>query len=99
MDKAVCGGSSYAKNFCDFLDGVCPLPGEGIIRTAMVNTHSTRISPDEWFSLYASGSHVLSDHHFYTTETAYARPFGVSMETLFKIAEVLDVPVSKLFEV
>lgn len=26
------------------------------------------------------------------------RPFGVSMETLFKIAEVLDVPVSKLFE-
>ena len=27
------------------------------------------------------------------------RPFGVSMETLFKIAEVLDVPVSKLFEV
>ena len=59
----------------------------------------TRISPDEWFSLYASGSHVLSDHHFYTTETAYARPFGVSMETLFKIAEVLDVPVSKLFEV
>lgn len=42
---------------------------------------------------------MLSDHHFYTTETAYARPFGVSMETLFKIAEVLDVPVSKLFEV
>lgn len=26
------------------------------------------------------------------------RPFGVSMETLFKIAEVLQVPVSKLFE-
>ncbi len=26
------------------------------------------------------------------------RPFGVSMETLFKIAEVLKVPVSKLFE-
>lgn len=26
------------------------------------------------------------------------RPFGVSMETLFKIASVLDVPVSKLFE-
>lgn len=26
------------------------------------------------------------------------RPFGVSMETLFKIAEVLEVPVSKLFE-
>ena len=26
------------------------------------------------------------------------RPFGVSMETLFKIADVLDVPVSKLFE-
>ena len=26
------------------------------------------------------------------------RPFGVSMETLFSIAEVLDVPVSKLFE-
>ena len=24
--------------------------------------------------------------------------FGVSMETLFKIAEVLEVPVSKLFE-
>ena len=24
--------------------------------------------------------------------------FGVSMETLFKIAEVLQVPVSKLFE-
>ena len=26
------------------------------------------------------------------------RPFGVSMETLFKIADGLDVPVSKLFE-
>lgn len=26
------------------------------------------------------------------------RPFGVSMETLFKMAEVLKVPVSKLFE-
>ena len=26
------------------------------------------------------------------------RPFGVSMETLFKIADVLKVPVSKLFE-
>lgn len=26
------------------------------------------------------------------------RAFGVSMETLFKIAEVLEVPVSKLFE-
>ena len=26
------------------------------------------------------------------------RPFGVSMETLFKIADVLDVTVSKLFE-
>ena len=26
------------------------------------------------------------------------RPFGVSMETLFKIADVLNVPVSKLFE-
>ena len=26
------------------------------------------------------------------------RLFGVSMETLFKIADVLDVPVSKLFE-
>ncbi len=26
------------------------------------------------------------------------RPFGVSMETLFKIAEALDVPISKLFE-
>lgn len=26
------------------------------------------------------------------------RVFGVSMETLFKIAEVLQVPVSKLFE-
>ena len=26
------------------------------------------------------------------------RVFGVSMETLFKIAEVLNVPVSKLFE-
>lgn len=26
------------------------------------------------------------------------RPFGVSMETLFKMAEVLDVSVSKLFE-
>jgi len=26
------------------------------------------------------------------------RPFGVSMETLFTIAETLDVPVSKLFE-
>lgn len=26
------------------------------------------------------------------------RAFGVSMETLFKIAEVLKVPVSKLFE-
>lgn len=26
------------------------------------------------------------------------RPFGVSMETLFTIAEVLEVPVSKLFE-
>ena len=25
-------------------------------------------------------------------------PCGVSMETLFKIARVLDVPVSKLFE-
>ena len=24
--------------------------------------------------------------------------FGVSMETLFKLAEVLEVPVSKLFE-
>ena len=24
--------------------------------------------------------------------------FGVSMETMFKIAEVLEVPVSKLFE-
>jgi hypothetical protein len=44
MDKAVCGGSSYAKNFCDFLDGVCPLPGEGIIRTAMVNTHGNLLS-------------------------------------------------------
>ena len=27
-----------------------------------------------------------------------ARAFGVSMETLFKISDVLDVPVSKLFE-
>ena len=26
------------------------------------------------------------------------RVFGVSMETLFKIAETLEVPVSKLFE-
>lgn len=26
------------------------------------------------------------------------RAFGVSMETMFKIAEVLNVPVSKLFE-
>lgn len=26
------------------------------------------------------------------------RPFGVSMETLFKIAEVLQVPPAKLFE-
>jgi len=26
------------------------------------------------------------------------RAFGVSMETLFKIAEVLEVPVSKLLE-
>lgn len=26
------------------------------------------------------------------------RPFGVSMETLFKMAEVLQVPVTKLFE-
>lgn len=26
------------------------------------------------------------------------RPFGVSFETLFKIADVLEVPVSKLFE-
>ena len=26
------------------------------------------------------------------------RPFGVSMATLFKIADVLNVPVSKLFE-
>lgn len=26
------------------------------------------------------------------------RPFGVSMMTLFKIAEVLQVPTSKLFE-
>lgn len=26
------------------------------------------------------------------------RPFGVSMETLFKMADVLNVPVSKLFE-
>ena len=26
------------------------------------------------------------------------RVFGVSMETLFKIAEVLEVPISKLFE-
>lgn len=26
------------------------------------------------------------------------RVFGVSMETMFKIADVLDVPVSKLFE-
>lgn len=27
-----------------------------------------------------------------------AKAFGVSMETLFKISEVLDIPVSKLFE-
>lgn len=26
------------------------------------------------------------------------RPFGVSMETLFKIADVLEVPPAKLFE-
>lgn len=26
------------------------------------------------------------------------KAFGVSMETLFKIAEVLDIPVAKLFE-
>lgn len=26
------------------------------------------------------------------------RAFGVSMETMFKIADVLDVPVSKLFD-
>ena len=26
------------------------------------------------------------------------RAFGVSMETLFKMAEVLEVPVSKLFD-
>lgn len=26
------------------------------------------------------------------------RAFGVSMETMFKIAEVLNVPVSRLFE-
>lgn len=26
------------------------------------------------------------------------RAFGVSMETLFKMAEVLEIPVSKLFE-
>lgn len=27
-----------------------------------------------------------------------SRPFGVSMETLFTIADVLGIPVSKLFE-
>lgn len=27
-----------------------------------------------------------------------SRAFGVSMETLFSIAEVLNIPVSKLFE-
>ena len=27
-----------------------------------------------------------------------SRPFGVSMEKLFAIAEALDVPVAKLFE-
>lgn len=27
-----------------------------------------------------------------------SRAFGVSMETLFTIAEVLDIPASKLFE-
>ena len=26
------------------------------------------------------------------------KAFGVSMETLFKVAEVLDIPVAKLFE-
>ena len=26
------------------------------------------------------------------------RAFGVSMETMFKIADILDVPVSKLFD-
>lgn len=26
------------------------------------------------------------------------RPYGVSMETLFKMAEVLQIPASKLFE-
>lgn len=26
------------------------------------------------------------------------RPFGASMETIFKMAEVLDIPASKLFE-
>lgn len=26
------------------------------------------------------------------------RAFGVSMETMFRIAEVLEIPVSKLFE-
>ena len=26
------------------------------------------------------------------------RPYGVSMETLFKVAEVLQIPASKLFE-
>lgn len=26
------------------------------------------------------------------------RAFGVSMETMFKIADVLDIPVSKLFD-
>jgi transcriptional regulator with XRE-family HTH domain len=26
------------------------------------------------------------------------RPYGASMETLFKIADVLNVPVAKLFE-
>lgn len=27
-----------------------------------------------------------------------SRPYGVSMETLFKMAEVLQIPASKLFE-
>lgn len=46
----------------------------------------------------ASADEIGKPWSFVAKIESPTRPFGVSMETLFKIAEVLNVPVSKLFK-
>ena len=46
----------------------------------------------------AFGDEIDKSWSFVAKIESPTRAFGVSMETLFKIAESLQVPVSKLFE-